>query len=174
MDFRQLILLILPLMICIAPAQGKNTLGDGIYLVDRSGRSSQSIKPLQEGDLILQIHRFFKKLRKKYDNRYVINGITPVPLHLRAFPDAKMEVGSRTTLVLALADEPTRLLRELTERHTGKMAVVVIKGKVVAIIPINEPITDGKVMIPDCTDKAGEFIYYELKEEIKKSRLQAG
>ncbi len=145
----------------------RDKIEDGVYFVERSGSSPKAIKPLAEEEFTLKIQRFFKPLYKNSDSKYVTQKSKHIPLLLNKIPDAKLESRGIRTLLMTLDGNGTQQLSKLIAENPDGIAVLVIKEKIVSIIHLNTLTDTPKIKVPGCTDKAAEFIYFELKNNLK-------
>lgn len=85
-----------------------------------------------------------------------------VPLVLDAKPRVIAQPDGRIRLEITLAKEHVRTLAGFTERNVGGLAAVVLDGDVLTVHKQRAVITDGRMQITRCTDRACERILTKL------------
>ena len=140
-------------------------LPDGVYRVLRADDNKKDLKPLKEDELVVNANRFFKK---SADMLYVINPAFSVPFRLEAIPDKKIQEDGKAELKILLNKTAEKALKEFSTEHLGSEVVIVIGGSVVAKQQLKAVIQDGQLCVPDCSDGGGEYIYFELQDNVDK------
>lgn len=141
---------------------------DGFYGVRRVSDTREALLPLADDEVIVNYSSLFQEPGEK--KQYVV--ITKehyVPLSLRESPEKVKDETERTKfwLNISLTEDAARELEELTEANIGKRGTIVINGESVTIHKIREIIRDGKMVISRCSGNACEYLYVELKDNVK-------
>lgn len=85
-----------------------------------------------------------------------------VPLVLGAPPTALVEPDGRLRLAVSLTREHVDTLAAFTRRNVGGRAAIVLDGDVVTVHKQRSVITDGRMQITRCTDRACERLLTRL------------
>jgi hypothetical protein len=85
-----------------------------------------------------------------------------VPLVLETKPRAIGQADGRIGLEITLAKEHVPTLEGFTRRNVGGLAAVVLDGEIVTVHKERAIITDGRMQITRCTDRACEKLLTKL------------
>ena len=134
----------------------------GLFLVVAEASSAASLPtPTDEQRIVPYDSRF---LREVEPTRYLLLAKkADVPLILAKTPDL-LEKGAHgfPELHVELTPEAARSLEKLSREHLGGRVAFVIDDEPVTIHKIRSVISDGKLQITRCTDKACQYIYGRL------------
>jgi hypothetical protein len=85
-----------------------------------------------------------------------------VPLLLAVPPESVAQTEQRRMLLISLEPQAAERLADFTERYLDRSAAIVVGGQALAMHRIRARIEGGKLQITRCTDRACEYVYYEL------------
>lgn len=97
-----------------------------------------------------------------------VDPVDYVPLQLATTPEGAIQKDKRINLLLTLESASARRLADFTTRHVSKRVATVIDGQAVTLHIIRMPITEGKLQVTRCTDRACEKLLVALKDNVVK------
>lgn len=136
---------------------------DGLYLIQREGKSEKEILPLKSSEHILINDYEFLAPEERGDTTYiVVSQRSFVPMILASAPVKSNDNAGKPKLEISLAEDQIRPLEKFTTENLMKSVAIVIGGKVVTMHKIKVPINGGKMQITRCTDHGCEALYTKL------------
>ncbi|GEM_PF-1659502 len=172
--------ILIPVLIClfcaglwgfwVSCAWAEEKVKDGFYAVRRVSEARETLLPLAADEVIVNYSTLFQDpgAKKEY---VVITKEHFVPLTLKEMPVKAKDKTERTKfwLNISLTDDGAKKLEELTKANIGKTGTIVINGESVTRHKIREIIKDGKMVISRCADNACEYLFLELKDNVKSA-----
>ena len=145
----------------------KSKIEDGLYLLTGESNDTSVFGHLDTNHRII---RFNKKFADSVDQKVylLIDRSDFVPLLLASEPDSVQMPDKKTKLLLNLTNPAGEKLKTFTAKHLNQKVVLVMNGEALTKHKVRSVISDGKIQITRCTDNACEYLYYEIKEKMKK------
>lgn len=138
---------------------------DGLYLIQREGKSEKEILPLKSSERVLINDYEFLAPEERGETTYiVVSQGSFVPIVLASAPVRSNDNAGRPKLEISLAEDQIKPLEKFTTENLMKSVAIVIGGKVVTMHKIRVPIIGGKMQITRCTDHGCEALYTKLQK----------
>jgi len=142
-------------------------LENGIYAVWAIAATAEEAAMAAPGKrILLDDYRFIERDEDEPVRYLAVATDEFVPFALQAGPELGTGPRGRPMLGLVLDPEHAALLERFTRAHlweeTGRKIVIIIGGHVVTVHKIREPITEGRIQITRCTDKACQILFSKL------------
>lgn len=138
---------------------------DGLYLIQREGKSEKELSPLKDVEhVLINDYEFIAPEERGETSYVVVSRSSVVPIILASAPIKSNDPTGKPKLEISLAEEQIKPLEKFTSENVMKNVAIVIGGKVVTMHKIRVPIVGGKMQITRCTDHGCEALYTELQK----------
>lgn len=139
---------------------------DGIYLVQRHGKSPVDMLPLEPYEKL--VTTLGESLNSgAVDHAWtVVNRMRFVPLELSEAPERSATEDGKAALYLTLNDEQSAAFEELTSNYLNRQIAIVIDEKVCTRHTIKSAITGGNVQISSCSESGCEILLSALEDNV--------
>lgn len=138
---------------------------DGLYLIQREGKSQKEILPLKSSEhILLNDYEFLAPEERGETTHIVVSQKSFVPIILDSAPVKSNDNAGRPKVEISLAESQIKPLARFTTQNLMKSVAIVIGGKVVTTHKIRVPIVGGKMQITRCTDHGCEALYTKLQK----------
>ncbi|MDX1477178.1 MAG: hypothetical protein R3301_05700 [Saprospiraceae bacterium] len=165
MSRRIFLLCVLGWLVISAGAAQSTLLPDGVYVVKEVYRAHPG--PDNDPAMVTYNYRIVDSTAQTY--RYLrVERRHFVPLQLDRAPERVRQADDRSHLFLTLDGKSRKRLKRLTRKHTGGRVAIVIGGEAVTMHKIRTPITGGRLQITRCTDDACNYLFLELRDNVRK------
>jgi hypothetical protein len=139
---------------------------DGIYLVQRHGKSIVDMLPMDNYEKLATTMDESMTSGAVEDAWTVLNRMHFVPLDLAGSPEKAEAEEGKAALILSLNEAQAEALEKLTTDYLGREVAIVIDEKVCTRHKIKAAITGGKVQISSCTLAGCEIIMSSLEDNV--------
>lgn len=141
---------------------------DGIYLVQRHGKSPVNMLPLEPYEKLVTTNGESLNSGAVDHAWTVVNRMHFVPLVLDETPEKSATEDGKAALYLTLNDEQSAAFAELTSNYLNRQIAIVIDEKVCTRHTIKSAITSGNVQISSCSENGCEILLSALEDNVVK------
>ncbi len=141
---------------------------DGIYLIERTGNTTEKVLPLAENERKIEFNEEFIEKTDQDVKYIVINKDEYAPLKLKTAPKTEAQDDNRKKLMLELTEQAKEQLKDFTTKHLNQLTTIVVNGEALTMHKIKSIIDGGFLQITRCTDNACEMLYVELQDNVVK------
>jgi preprotein translocase subunit SecD len=142
---------------------------DGFYLILNQTTDTTQIKA-DSGVVITYNHLFLDSSEAVKPEYLQIDTNEYVPLELELLPDSVVQPDKRIQLLLTLSHVSKDRLSDFTGKYLNRHVAIIINNKAISTHTIRSKITEGKIKISRCTDKACSFLFIQFKNKLKNKK----
>jgi preprotein translocase subunit SecD len=142
---------------------------DGFYLLLNQTTNLTQINS-DSGIVITYNHLFLDSSEAAKPEYLLIDTSQYVPLELESWPDSIVQPDKRIQLLLSLSNVSKERLADFTEKYLNRHVAIIIDNKAISTHTIRSKITEGKIKISRCTDKACSYLFIQLKNKLEKNK----
>ena len=147
----------------------KPKIGDGFYAVLKSAATSKELGSVAANQRIIEDVRA-KRWGGDDAHRFLLLKAQPdVPLELAGKPTIVQEGSENAELDLRLSDRSAAQFSVFTKKHLGKAAALLIKGEVLMVARIRDPI-QGKLRLSFCGKLGAKHLQQHLTKQLKNGK----
>ncbi|MFH2143423.1 MAG: hypothetical protein ABIJ97_13440 [Bacteroidota bacterium] len=146
----------------------KNTIKDGLYLVDKLGNDSTQFDSLKTSEIIINFSHMFLENDKPEFTKLLIDTTEFVQLELEKLPSTEHQNELKANMMLSLTKEASENLEAFTSGHIMRKVALVVDGEAITVHKIREAITTGELQITRCDKNTCEQLIVKLKDNVKK------
>jgi preprotein translocase subunit SecD len=139
-------------------------LPDGVYAVLRDAAKEKDVRPLKDGEVLINYRpRFLKKDDPTPPRFLVVRDKPAVTLDLAGEPKAVKEGEEVVRILMKLWPKAAAALERLTNDQRGRPIAIVLGGEVVSAHKVREVIKGGEVQITSCAPGGASYLLEQLR-----------
>jgi preprotein translocase subunit SecD len=145
-------------------AESPTKLPDGVYAVLRDAAKEKDVRPLKDGEMLINYRpRFLKKDDPTPPRFLVVRNHAAVTLDLAGEPTAVKEGDEVVRILLKLRPKAAAALERLTNDQRGRQIAIVLGGEVVTTHKVREVIKGGEVQMTSCAPGGATYLLEQLR-----------